>query len=64
MTWTDPLAATRSFALVVDDPDAPNGPFTHRGLYDIPGATRRLPEGVSDVGASAANDFLARSPAH
>src|SRR5437016_3624528 len=33
----------RSFALIVDDPDAPGGTFTHWVLFDIPGALRELP---------------------
>ena len=36
----------RSFALVFDDPDAPVGTWVHWVLYDIPGSTRELPEGL------------------
>jgi len=46
-----------SFALIVEDPDAPNGTFTHWVLFDIPGETRELPEGVSGIGVGGRNDF-------
>lgn len=36
----------RSFALVFDDPDAPGGTWVHWVLYDLPGSTRELPEGL------------------
>jgi Raf kinase inhibitor-like YbhB/YbcL family protein len=32
----DPPDGTRSFAMIMDDPDAPNGVFTHWLVYDIP----------------------------
>ncbi len=32
----DPPEGTRSFALIMDDPDAPRGTFTHWLAYDIP----------------------------
>jgi Raf kinase inhibitor-like YbhB/YbcL family protein len=41
-----PPAGTRSFAIVVDDPDAPTA-FTHWLAYGIPVGTRELPEGAS-----------------
>lgn len=50
----------QSFVLIVDDPDAPGGTFTHWLLYDIPGSQRNLPEGLSNVGALGTpgmNDF-------
>jgi Raf kinase inhibitor-like YbhB/YbcL family protein len=37
---------TRSFAIMVDDPDAPSGVFTHWIIYDIPGNFEGLPEDV------------------
>ena len=53
---------TRSFALVVEDPDAPKGTFRHWAAYDIPADARRVAEGVGsrDPGAAlkmASNDF-------
>jgi Raf kinase inhibitor-like YbhB/YbcL family protein len=32
----DPPEGTRSYALIMDDPDAPGGTFTHWLVYDIP----------------------------
>ena len=59
LRWDDPPAA-QSFVLIMDDPDAPGGTFTHWVLYDIPGPQRELPEGLSNVGAlgtPGTNDF-------
>jgi Raf kinase inhibitor-like YbhB/YbcL family protein len=40
-----PVAA-ESIALVVDDPDAPNGPFVHWLLWNLPPSTTTVPEDV------------------
>lgn len=40
-------AATQSFAVVVDDPDAPGGVFTHWVLFNIPSDNDELPEAIS-----------------
>jgi Raf kinase inhibitor-like YbhB/YbcL family protein len=45
LTWTDPPAGTKSFALIVDDPDAPARTWVHWVLYDLPPTMRELPEG-------------------
>ncbi len=57
LAWSDPPAGTRSFVLILDDPDAPERAFTHWVLLDIPAATEGLAEGALDVGVAAANDF-------
>ena len=46
LEWLDAPAGTKSFALVVEDPDAPSGTFRHWGLYNIMGERSMLPEGV------------------
>lgn len=48
VTWRDPPAGTKSFALLVHDPDAPTGGagFWHWVVVDLPAATRALPQGA------------------
>lgn len=46
LSWSDPPAGTVAFVLVVEDPDAPSGLFTHWLLYDLPAGTRSLPPGL------------------
>lgn len=48
LEWSDPPPGTRSFVLIVEDPDAPNGTFHHWGIYDIDADIGSLPEGVED----------------
>jgi Raf kinase inhibitor-like YbhB/YbcL family protein len=47
LTWSNPPAGTQSFALIMDDPDAPSGTFTHWIVWDIPPSTTALPEGTA-----------------
>ena len=51
---SDPPDATRGFALIMDDPDAPNGTFTHWLMYDIPAGVTELGE---DAGKTLRNGF-------
>lgn len=46
LSWSGAPQDTESFVLIVEDPDAPGGTFIHWVLYDLPGDTRTLPEGV------------------
>ncbi|MDE3166457.1 MAG: YbhB/YbcL family Raf kinase inhibitor-like protein [Acidobacteriota bacterium] len=55
--WSEEPRDTRSFALLVEDPDAPRGVWTHWMLYDIPRAVRTLAQGVARVGLAGRNDF-------
>lgn len=56
--WSDGPDGTASFALLVVDPDAPRGDFTHWVLFDLPGSTRDLPAGApASVGTPGTNDF-------
>ena len=47
LAWTQPPAGTKSYALIMDDPDAPVGLWLHWLLYDIPASLTALPEGVA-----------------
>jgi len=53
LDWTDPPEGTQSFALILDDPDAPGGVWVHWVLYNIPAGTRSLPENVPAGGTLA-----------
>lgn len=47
--WNKGPAATQSYALIADDPDAPRGTFTHWVMYNIPSGVTRLEEYVTAV---------------
>jgi hypothetical protein len=57
LRWNDAPANTHSYALIVDDPDAPAGAFTHWILFDIPANRANLAEGENKIGAAGKNDF-------
>jgi len=56
LKWDDPPAGAKSFALVVDDPDAPSGTFRHWGVFDIPASARSI-GGDQRLGTEVTNDF-------
>jgi hypothetical protein len=49
LRWRDVPRTARSLALVVEDPDAPTGHFTHWLVYNLPVDFPGLPEGVSSA---------------
>lgn len=48
LTWDGPPEGTQSFALIVNDHDAPDGKFAHWLLYNLPADQRELPEGIGN----------------
>ncbi len=63
LEWGDLPEGTLSLALIVFDPDAPGGEFTHWLIYGIPADVGGLPEGVpgegvvAGLGTQGRNDF-------
>jgi Raf kinase inhibitor-like YbhB/YbcL family protein len=56
--WASPPKGAKSFLLIVDDPDAPSGTFTHWVIFDMPVPANHLPEGdVEGIGTVCKNDF-------
>jgi Raf kinase inhibitor-like YbhB/YbcL family protein len=44
LTWWGLPLSTKTVALIVDDPDAPNGTFVHWVVYNLPPSATELPE--------------------
>jgi len=63
LSWNDPPAGTNTFALLVDDPDAPVGNWNHWTLWNVPSTTGNMAEGVQkqaslpDGAQQGMNDF-------
>jgi Raf kinase inhibitor-like YbhB/YbcL family protein len=50
-------SGAKSLVLIVDDPDAPGGLFTHWLAWNIPPQTVSIAEGSAPKGVQGANDF-------
>lgn len=63
LRWSTPPEGTESFALVLDDPDAPSGTWIHWVIYNIPAEARSLKEAVprtpnlADGGSNGKNSW-------
>lgn len=62
LIWAGAPEATKSFALIVSDADAPSGTWYHWAIYDLPPHTAKLPEHAKASGLGpgvheAVNDF-------
>jgi Raf kinase inhibitor-like YbhB/YbcL family protein len=47
LQWSELPPATKSIALICDDPDAPRGTWVHWVLFNLPAQTRELEECVA-----------------
>ena len=63
LSWSGAPQATKAFALIADDPDAPAGTWTHWLIWNIPASTHELQEGLpktaqlADGSRQGRNDF-------
>ena len=59
LRWEGEPQNSQSFALIMDDPDAPAGVWNHWLLFDIPPSVHALPEGhkAGQDSVSGLNDF-------
>lgn len=63
LQWSSAPPGTKSLVLIMEDPDAPIGTFTHWVLYNIPPDRTDLPENVpktpvvEGIGVQGINDF-------
>jgi len=52
LSWSEPPPGAKSLALIVEDPDAPSGVWTHWVIFNIPPTTRSFPEGITSDDAA------------
>ena len=55
LKWSGAPANAKSFALIMDDPDAPSGTFTHWIAFDIPTTQTEIAEGTKNIGKGGKN---------
>lgn len=51
LVWSDAPQNTQSFALIMDDPDAPMGTWVHWVIYNLPSGTTKITNGALPEGA-------------
>ena len=56
LAWESTSGNPRAWALVVDDPDAPDGTFVHWVVLDIPRGTRTVAEATAPAGSAQADN--------
>jgi len=56
LTWTGVPASAASVALIMDDPDAPSGTFTHWVVFNLPVASDGITNGRLPAGAAQAQN--------
>ena len=58
LAWGDPPEGTGSFALIMDDPDAPVGTWNHWIVFNIPANTYGLEEDLPITGINQVPEFI------
>ena len=61
LNWTGVPEGTQSFALILDDPDAPGGTFTHWVIFNIPADATGLEENVPKTATLASGAIQGRN---
>ena len=61
LAWSGAPRDAAALAVVVDDPDAPSGTFTHWVVLDLPATSTRLDGGALPPGATQATNSGGRS---
>src|SRR5215470_19713399 len=56
LTWTGIPGGATSIALIMDDPDAPSGTFTHWVVFNLPATSRGIVNGRLPAGAAQAQN--------
>lgn len=57
LAWSGAPAGTQSFALLMEDPDAPRGTFTHWIAWGLAPSQNQLPEDARSIPMQGQNDF-------
>jgi len=58
LAWDNVPAGTKSFVVIMDDPDAPSGNFRHWGAYGIDASSRSLLAGAGLPSSAAVSQVL------
>jgi Raf kinase inhibitor-like YbhB/YbcL family protein len=61
LSWRDAPPGTATFALVVDDPDAPAGTWVHWVVFDVPSSHSEIREGSRPPGAREGRNSWGRT---
>ncbi len=56
LEWKNVPDGTKTFALIMSDPDAPSGDWVHWIIWNIPGTTRLIQEKYAPEGAMVGNN--------
>lgn len=57
LQWKGVPEGTRSFVLIMEDPDTPMGTWDHWIVYNIPSHIKQISDGEVDIGTKLANSW-------